>query len=243
MCRWWWSFRFEVGNRQSGRSPAAFVALAGPLDLLTRFARRSLPMKLALLRHGPTDWNAAGRIQGHTDIPLSETGLARMAALALPFSFPRAYVSPMLRARQTAQALGLADPVLDARLMEQNWGVWEGLTRAEILARDGADALVKAGSEQGEAFRPGGGESTGELHARVAAFLKDVARAEGDAVVVAHLGVLRAAYTLATGWNMATPMPSDLDVSKILLLSLDADGQPSVAGLNLQFTSKMARRA
>ncbi|HSS13984.1 MAG TPA: histidine phosphatase family protein [Rhizomicrobium sp.] len=200
-------------------------------------------MKIALLRHGPTDWNAAGRIQGHTDIALSDAGLARMATLTLPFSFPRAYASPMLRARQTAEALGLANPVLDARLMEQNWGAWEGLTRAEILARDGEDAFVKAGSEQGEAFRPGGGESTGELHARVAAFLKDVVRDDGDAVAVAHLGVLRAAYTLATGWAMTTPMPADLDVSKILLLSLDGDGKPSIVGLNLEFIAKKAQPA
>jgi probable phosphoglycerate mutase len=194
-------------------------------------------MKLALLRHGPTEWNAAGRIQGHTDIPLSEAGLAKMAALRLSFSFPRVYASPLLRARQTVEALGLAGAILDARLMEQNWGVWEGLTRADILARHGEDAFVKAGSEQGEVFRPGGGESTGELHARVASFLKDAARAPGDAVVVAHLGVLRAAYTLATGWDMATPMPADLDVSKILLLSLDAEGKPKIETLNLDFRS------
>lgn len=194
-------------------------------------------MKIALLRHGPTEWNAAGRIQGHTDIPLSEAGLATMAALRLPFSFPRVYSSPMRRARQTVEALGLGDPILDTRLMEQNWGAWEGLTRAQILARDGEDAFVKAGSLQGEAFRPGGGESTGELHVRVAAFLKDLARADGDAVAVAHLGVLRAAYTLATGWDMATPMPADLDVSKILLLALDAEGKPKVESLNLNFRS------
>jgi broad specificity phosphatase PhoE len=197
-------------------------------------------LKLALLRHGPTEWNAAGRIQGHTDIALSEAGLALMSSRRLPFSFPRVYASPMLRARQTAQALGLAAPVLDARLMEQNWGAWEGLTRAEILARDGEDAFIKAGSERGEAFRPGGGESTGELHARVAAFLKDAARGDDDAIAVAHLGVLRAAYTLATGWDMATPMPADLDVSKILLLSLNKDGQPEIEVLNLEFTSRTA---
>jgi probable phosphoglycerate mutase len=194
-------------------------------------------LKIALLRHGPTEWNAAGRIQGHTDIALSESGYAQMAARALPFAFPRVYASPMLRTRQTVAALGLADPLLDARLMEQNWGAWEGLTRAEILARDGEDAFVKAGSEQGEAFRPGGGESTGELHARVAAFLKDVARRDGDAVVVAHLGVLRAAYTLATGWNMATPMPADLDVSKILSLLLNKNGVPRIERLNVDFVS------
>ena len=197
-------------------------------------------MKIALLRHGPTEWNAAGRIQGHTDIALSDAGLALMAARALPFSFPRVYASPMLRARQTALALGLADPVLDGRLMEQNWGAWEGLTRAEILARDGEDAFVKAGSERGEAFRPGGGESTGELHARVAAFLKDVARKDSDAIAVAHLGVLRAAYTLATGWDMATPMPPDLDVSKMLILEVMPDGATGLHALNVELNPRTA---
>ena len=92
-------------------------------------------------------------------------GLAKMrgAAPPPPFGQARVYASPLLRARQTAEALGLADPVLDARLMEQNWGRWEGLSRAEILARDGDDAFVRAGLAA--AFRPPGGESTDELHA------------------------------------------------------------------------------
>jgi probable phosphoglycerate mutase len=192
-------------------------------------------LKLALLRHGPTEWNAAGRIQGHTDIPLSDAGLAKMAALRLPLSVTRVYASPMLRARQTAEALGLSEPIYDARLMEQNWGIWEGLTRDEIFARHGVDAFTRAGL--GEAFRPGGGESTGELHARVSSFLKDVAQGEGDAVAVAHLGVLRAAYTLATGWDMATPMPAELDVSRILVLRLTKDGAPKIECLNLDYLS------
>ena len=194
-------------------------------------------MRVALLRHGPTDWNAAGRIQGHTDIPLSDAGLAKMAQLRLPFAVARTYCSPLLRARQTAQALMLAGPVHDARLMEQHWGQWEGLTREQIFAQHGDDAFVKAGSQQGVAFRPMAGESTGELHERVGAFLTDVARGEGDAAAVAHLGVLRAAYTLATGWAMDAPMPADLDVSKILVLSLDAAGTPKVESLNLDFIS------
>jgi probable phosphoglycerate mutase len=198
-------------------------------------------LKLALLRHGPTEWNGQGRIQGHTDIPLSEAGLAKMAALRLPLHVTRVYASPMLRARQTAEALGLPAPIYDPRLMEQNWGVWEGLTRDEILARDGADAFIRAGSNRGEAFRPGGGESTGELHARVAAFLKDVAQGEGDAVAIAHLGVLRAAYTLATGWDMATPMPAELDVSKILLLALDRNRAPAIEKLNLEYLTHHGR--
>ncbi|HWF63101.1 MAG TPA: histidine phosphatase family protein [Rhizomicrobium sp.] len=190
-------------------------------------------MKLALLRHGPTDWNALGRIQGHVDIALSEEGLARMRELRPPPSFAqaRAYASPMQRARQTAQALGLENPALDARLMEQNWGRWEGLSRAEILARDGEDAFAQAGLKL--RFRPPGGESTEELHDRVAAFLKDVARQERDAIAVTHLGVLRAAYTLASGWDMCLPMPLDLDISKVLILSLTREGVPTIAELNV----------
>ena len=61
---------------------------------------------------------------------------------------------------------------------------------------------------------------------RVAAFPEGLRRwVNGDAVAIAHLGVLRAAYTLATGYeDMATPMPTDLDVSKILVVSPDKNG-------------------
>jgi broad specificity phosphatase PhoE len=238
MSRWWWSSTYEVVARNGRGAPNDKTGAPGADGRAASGLRGRRSVKLALLRHGPTEWNAAGRIQGHTDIALSESGLAKMSGLRLPFVATRLYASPLLRTRQTAEALGLGDPVLDARLMEQNWGAWEGLTRDEIFARHGADAFVKAGSEQGEAFRPGGGESTGELHDRVAAFLKDVARESGDAVAIAHLGVLRAAYTLATGWNMATPMPAELDVSRILLLSLDAAGKPKIKGLNLGFNAR-----
>ena len=190
-------------------------------------------MRLALLRHGPTLWNAQGRIQGHTDIPLSDEGLERMRGLLLPppFEQARAFVSPSRRARQTAEAMGLRDATWDPRLMEQNWGSWEGLNRDGILARDGEDAFQRAGLRL--AFRPPGGESTAELHDRVAAFLKDTAQGEEDAIAVAHLGVLRAAYALATGWDLSTPMPPDLDVSKVLILSLARDGTPSLDALNV----------
>ena len=189
-------------------------------------------MKIAFLRHGPTEWNAQGRVQGHSDIPLSAEGLRKMRGLRPPFAATPVFASPLQRARQTAEAMGLIHPVLDARLMEQNWGRWEGLTRAEILAADGQDAFARAGLAA--AFRPPGGESTQELHDRVAAFLRDTARGESDAVAIAHLGVLRAAYTLATGWNMATPMPEELDVSKALVLTLDGAGRPAIHALNAE---------
>ncbi|HJR55411.1 MAG TPA: histidine phosphatase family protein [Rhizomicrobium sp.] len=198
-------------------------------------------MRIALLRHGPTDWNAQGRIQGHTDTPLSEAGRAKMSGLRLPpeFAGARLFASPSIRARQTAAALGLIEPALDARLMEQNWGRWEGLTTDAIRARDGADCFARAGLKQ--EFRPPGGESTAELMARVAAFLTDTARTRKDAVAVAHFGVLRAAYTLATGWAMETIMPQELDVAKILVLALAEDGTPAIHQLNAPFVAQDGR--
>ena len=192
-------------------------------------------MKAVFLRHGPTEWNALGRVQGHTDIPLSADGLARMRALALPeqFSAARIYSSPMRRARQTAEALSLANPVLDTRLMEQNWGQWEGMSRQEIMTRHGADVFQRAGIAA--QFQPPGGESTEALHDRVAAFINEIAKDQTDAVMVAHLGVLRAAYTLATGWGMMTPMPEGLDVSKLLVLDVAQDGTPSLHATNVEF--------
>ena len=191
-------------------------------------------MKLALLRHGPTDWNTQGRVQGSVDTPLSEDGKTKMAALLAPEGFDHVivYCSPKLRARQTAVCLGLKNVHLDARLVEQNWGEWEGLTRAEMLARDGEDAFVRAGSKQGAAFRPPGGESTGELHARVKDFFAAIASRGEDAIAISHAGVLRAAYALATGWDLSAPFPAELDLKAALILSLASDGTPSIAQLN-----------
>lgn len=189
-------------------------------------------MRIALLRHGPTDWNAQKRVQGRIDMPLSAEGYAKMARLLPPAGFEtaRPYCSPQLRARQTAALLGLEDPTLDGRLVEQNWGEWEGLTREEMLARDGEAAFTHAGS--GLQFRPPGGESTGELQARVQSFLADAAELPQDAIAVTHMGVLRTAYALATGWDMSTPMPDELDLAAALVLSLDGGGRPKIAELN-----------
>ena len=189
-------------------------------------------MRIALIRHGPTEWNAQKRVQGRIDMPLSAEGQAKMARLLPPDGFvnARPFCSPRLRARQTAALLGLENPVPDARLVEQNWGVWEGMTRDEMLAQGGEDAFVRAG--RGLQFRPPGGESTGELQARVQSFLADAAKLPQDAVAVTHMGVLRTAYALATGWDMSTPMPAELDLTAALVLSLDANGTAAMAQLN-----------
>ena len=161
-----------------------------------------------------------------------------MAALLPPpgFETARVFVSPLERARETAKLLGLTDALVDERLSEHHWGEWEGLTREEILARDGAGAFECAGS--GIDFRPKGGESTRELLARVSYFLRDVAKEPSDAIAVAHRGIVRSAYTLATGWHMTSPMPAKLDLSKALILFLQPDGTARIDELNVPLRSR-----
>jgi probable phosphoglycerate mutase len=195
-------------------------------------------MRIALLRHGPTDWNEEGRIQGQLDMPLSAKGREKMAVLAAPKGFEnaRAFTSPLSRARETAELIGLKNATIDARLSEHNWGQWEGLTRAEILARDGDHAFERAG--RGIDFTPLGGENTADLVARVRTFLGDVAADDAPAIAVAHRGVLRSAYAIATGWEMLTPMPDALDLSKALVLEVSRAGEVKIAALNVELGAK-----
>lgn len=97
--------------------------------------------RVVLWRHGQTDMNLTGRIQGARDFPLNDTGLrqAREAAAALAPLGPSLIVSsPLARARQTAEALSSlvgVDVEADDRLKERSFGLFEGLTGAEIEER------------------------------------------------------------------------------------------------------------
>ena len=92
---------------------------------------------LLLVRHGETDWNAEGRLQGHTDRPLNDFGRRQARALADRLAgdgITAMYTSDLSRAQETAEILaerlGLA-VVVDPDLRERNWGTWEGLTGGE----------------------------------------------------------------------------------------------------------------
>ena len=116
-------------------------------------------MKLALLRHGVTDWNLEKRVQGRIDRPLCQAGREQLTKLALPQAFYayRWYCSPLLRARQSAELLGLSDFVVEQVLVEMNWGDWEG----EILKplRRKLGAIMRDNESRGLDFCPPGGES------------------------------------------------------------------------------------
>jgi 2,3-bisphosphoglycerate-dependent phosphoglycerate mutase len=95
---------------------------------------------LLLVRHGETDWNAAGRLQGHTDQPLNDFGRRQAAALGDQLAddgVAAIYTSDLARARETAEIIAsrLQLPVIaDPALRERNWGTWEGLTPSERAA-------------------------------------------------------------------------------------------------------------
>jgi probable phosphoglycerate mutase len=197
-------------------------------------------LRIAFVRHGPTAWNDEGRIQGRIDIPLSAAGRLKISGLRPPVGFEtaRAFVSPLSRARETARLLRLTNAIVDERLSEHDWGSWEGLTREEVLARDGDDAFERAG--RGIDFQPAGGESTRALLARVRTFLRDVAAEPSDAIAIAHRGILRTAFALATGWDMASPMPAKLDLSAALILTLERDGNAEICELNVALRPRTA---
>ena len=100
-------------------------------------------MKLILIRHGRTDWNVQGRVQGRTDIPLDETGRRQAAAVAQRLSGIRLnaiYASPLTRAHDTAKAVAAfhdCDIYVSEKLTEINFGAWEGKTGLELDSSSG----------------------------------------------------------------------------------------------------------
>jgi probable phosphoglycerate mutase len=198
---------------------------------MTRADRPSLT--LLLLRHGPTDWNAEGRIQGHSDIGLSPQGEATVATWRLPPACcdGQWYVSPLVRARRTAALLGHAEALVEPRLIEANWGQWEGERLADLRARLGATLVEE--EARGLDFHPPGGESPRDLQQRIMPFLHEVARLDRPAVAVTHKGIIRAIYALAIGWDMRGDPPDKLKDEHAHLFELDREGTPRAKRLNL----------
>jgi len=184
---------------------------------------------LLVIRHGETDWNAAGLIQGRTDRPLSSAGRTAFAGVQLPEAWTGASClsSPLQRAMETARLLGLR-PVPEPRLIEMAWGEWEGRSLQDLRKTYGA---AMAGNEaKGLDFRPQGGESPRDVQARLKPLLASLT---GPTIFVTHKGVIRALYALATGWSMTEKPPQRLLNGHAHAFDVSAEGTPSVAELNI----------
>jgi probable phosphoglycerate mutase len=166
--------------------------------------------RLILWRHGLTAHNAAGRIQGSTDIALDATGReqASRAARVLAGAAPTAIVaSDLTRAQTTAIALSDVTGLevrTDARLRERTYGDWEGLTVAELTRRWPVEA---AAWSRGEDVPEVGMETRLAASARFVAAVTEVALPlpeDATVVVVSHGGVIVAGLTALLGLDPAT---------------------------------------
>jgi broad specificity phosphatase PhoE len=186
----------------------------------------------AILRHGPTAWSTEGRLQGRRDLPLSAEGRRRVAAWHLPAALAGCAwrASPLRRAGETAALLGISEAVVESALIEMDWGEWEGQRLAELRASvPGMAAMEAAGLD----FRPPGGESPREVQARLRPLLAGIARDGAPVAAVAHKGVIRALFALATGWDMRAKPPQRLAEDAVHLFEIDRTGAPAVCRLNL----------
>ncbi len=172
--------------------------------------------QLILIRHGETVWNQQRRMQGHSDSPLSETGLRQAQLLARrlkQIAFGTLYSSDSGRAHHTARSVAEVtghDIVLEPRLRERHFGVFEGLTGSEIEASYPADYARFKNRDQAHVIP--GGESALQFRERVFACLHEIAgrHARELVVVVTHGLVLDVFYRAALGIPPELPRMHEL---------------------------------
>lgn len=188
--------------------------------------------RLALLRHGPTVWNGEKRLQGRADRPLSPAGEAEVRSWVLPLEIAsfRWLTSPLIRARRTAELIGV-DAAIEPAVIELDFGAWEGRRLADIRAEDPGG--TEANEARGLDFCPPGGESPRDVQARLAPLLARLAQEGLDTGIVSHKGVIRALLSLATGWPMVDKPPVKLFWDRVHLFELAAGGTPRLIQPNL----------
>lgn len=170
--------------------------------------------QVLLVRHGETEWNRVKRIQGHTDIELSELGHTQAHLLGEALggqAIDAVYSSDLLRTQQTARpvldrALQAGSQIrLDPRLRERNFGCFEGLTWEQIAERWPAQS--ERWRRRDAEFGPAGGETLADFYQRSVAALTHIASSHpGETiVVVSHGGVLDCLYRAATHISLQAP--------------------------------------
>lgn len=191
-------------------------------------------LEIWFIRHGQTDWNLEGRIQGATDRELNETG-RRQAELLRPrlqeVSFDAVWSSDLRRARRTAE-IAFPDSAirLDERLREMHAGVDEGARFSELTE---AAAAIRAAARAGDtAAAPSGGESYADVMARIASWLGDLPKS-GRIASVVHGGVIQAAVRFALGQQAGWAKGANLATANTSITELRvADSGFTVVRLN-----------
>lgn len=185
---------------------------------------------LWIIRHGETSWNAEGRVQGQTDVPLSEVGHGQARAVATLLAarnFGALYSSDLQRVTQTAQpvaqALGLpirAEPML----RERHYGMFETLTYAEVKVRYPEEYARFRAHDPEFDFR--GGEGLRVFFERSVACLSGIAarHAGTDVLIFTHGGVLDMAYRHAKRLGLASKRDFEIPNAALNRIEIASDG-------------------
>jgi broad specificity phosphatase PhoE len=190
---------------------------------------------LILVRHGETEWSAAGQHTGRTDIPLTAHGEAVAAALRPAVArrnIVASFTSPAGRAERTAELAGLGEAKQDPDLWEWDYGGYEGRTTSEIRAERPGWYLWRDGVIPGDTQHPG--ETVEQVGARTDAVLRRVRPllADGDVALVAHGHVLRILTARYLDLEPAAGRLFRLDTGTLSLLGTE-HGEPVIQGWNI----------
>lgn len=162
-------------------------------------------MKITLVRHGETDWNAQHKLMGRADIPLNSKGIAQAHELVKELAdtpFDAIYTSPLLRAKQTADIIGSAFhmPLFERTdLFERNYGTLAGSSWAEVAERH-TDNARDLDQQQQYDYTAFGGERAAQVQERLEHFLAELKSGSAKCpLVVCHGGIIRMLQHLIHG--------------------------------------------
>ncbi|CAA6814527.1 MAG: Phosphoglycerate mutase family protein [uncultured Thiotrichaceae bacterium] len=183
-------------------------------------------LEIIAIRHGITEWNQLKRIQGHTDIPLSDEGITILQQYRVPENWLQLawFSSPLIRAQHTAELLKL-DCRIAPGLIEMHWGDWEGKTLTELRNQD-AQAFADT-EAKGLDMLPPQGESPRMVQERMTAWANTIAAQKDTQTtigIVAHKGVIRAVLAAACDWDMMGKPPVKLDYKAAHRFGFEPDG-------------------
>ncbi|HMG10728.1 MAG TPA: histidine phosphatase family protein [Mucilaginibacter sp.] len=195
-------------------------------------------LSVYLLRHGETTYNADGnRYCGRTDASLTSKGVKQAVHVYNQLkdeNFDAVYSSPLSRACLTAQiATGSQEVQTDERIIEVDFGNWEGKTKEEFIAED--PSLWDAWMYHPENVRAGGTGETGmEVMERVNAFFNEMLQkhANETIVVVGHNGINRLYMAYKLGMELKNYRRIFQENAAITFFELDDAGQITLKKLN-----------
>ncbi|MDQ1462998.1 MAG: alpha-ribazole phosphatase [Actinomycetota bacterium] len=186
---------------------------------------------IAFVRHGQTDLNRGGRLQGRLDAPLSDLGKLQAAALGRGFAtqpVTRVLSSPLARAYDTGHAISTEHDLeveIDERLIELDYGDWDGLALGDVPAESWAAWRVDPD------FAPPGGERLSDVSARVRAFCADYLSVD-LVIAVSHVSPIKAAVCIALQVDERVTWRMQLDVAAVSRIGARPDGTPYLATFN-----------